>query len=389
MKRNHVLLITFLLIFTGKMESQIPVIDLFAQAKSEITAISEIATDINYIPLQTNENSLIKYVYDLKPCNDKFYISALSSILCFDKSGKYLYKLDKQGRGPEEYTYITDWDLSPVNNLLTILTSDKILIYNITNGGFSFSKTLKISGQPHNIDFGIDQKSILLSYGSSDGNEPFRNVLINLAGDTLKAVTNHYKYVKNNRLMFVAKWENLKFKNNNSLCYKFWLNDTVFTIEKSGKISPYLKLDSHGKQCTPSALADFNDETFSKYLIVNSISETQKYLFYTYRYEKSVHNIVYDKVTKKQSFITVKSTKDTNWLIDDLSGGVNFDPKFILDGNLYSWVNALTLKQYVASDAFKNIIVKNPEKKMAIQKLADSLDETDNPVLIIVTPKKY
>jgi hypothetical protein len=31
--------------------------------------------------------------------------------------------------------------------------------------------------------------------------------------------------------------------------------------------------------------------------------------------------------------------------------------------------------------------VRNPEKKEALKKLAESLNETDNPVLIIVTPK--
>lgn len=388
MKKTLIPILILLFCFAIRAESQITTIDLLATPKSEITTLSEIATDVKYIPLQTNENSLIKYVYDFMPSNNKLYIYALSSILCFDNSGKYLYKLDKQGRGPEEYTYITDWDLSPANNLLIMLVPNKILFYNITDKGFVYSKALNTKGQPRNIDFGPDQKSILLSFGSSQGDEPFRNVLINLAGDTLKAIPNSYKYTKNTKMMFGAKYENTLFRNNNSLYFKFWLSDTIFALDKSGKVSPFLKLDSHGKLCTTQALADFNEETMPKYLTVSIIFETPKYLIYRYSLEKTGKYIVYDKVTKQPSFIAIKSLKDTKWLTDDITGGVNIEPRFCIDGIIYSWVDALTLKKYVASDVFKTSVVKFPEKKKAIQYLADSLDETDNPVLIMITPKK-
>ena len=48
----------------------------------------------------------------------------------------------------------------------------------------------------------------------------------------------------------------------------------------------------------------------------------------------------------------------------------------------------MTLKNYVAGEEFKKAIVKYPEKKEELRKLADSLKETDNPVLVMVTPKE-
>jgi ParB family chromosome partitioning protein len=50
-------------------------------------------------------------------------------------------------------------------------------------------------------------------------------------------------------------------------------------------------------------------------------------------------------------------------------------------------VEAITLKKYVAGEDFKNAQVSNPKKKNELKNMADSLSETDNPVLIIVTPK--
>ncbi len=55
---------------------------------------------------------------------------------------------------------------------------------------------------------------------------------------------------------------------------------------------------------------------------------------------------------------------------------------------MFSFVDAITLKKYVASEDFKNAQVSDPKKKNELKKLADSLNETDNPVLIIVTPKE-
>jgi hypothetical protein len=47
----------------------------------------------------------------------------------------------------------------------------------------------------------------------------------------------------------------------------------------------------------------------------------------------------------------------------------------------------LTLKKYVASEDFKNAQVKDLKRKDKLKELADRLKETDNPILIVVTPK--
>jgi hypothetical protein len=47
----------------------------------------------------------------------------------------------------------------------------------------------------------------------------------------------------------------------------------------------------------------------------------------------------------------------------------------------------LQLKAHVASESFKNSTPKYPEKKRELEKLAVSLKETDNPVLVLVKMK--
>lgn len=363
-------------------------IDLLSSPESEMLNLSDLASNVEYIPIQTLDSSLIRYVYDLRTSNDKIFIYTPVEILCFNNKGQYLYKLDKQGRGPEEYQYISDFDLNSVNDLLIILITKKIVFYKVTPKGFVYSKSLILKDQPASIDFSPDQNNILLSYGSSYGNEPFRYLLINLDGDTLKAIPNYYKYPKNSKMMFVAKFENLLFKSDNSLNFKYWLSDTVFTLDRSNKITPHLILDSHMKHITTDALSNFSEETMSEYLQVNSIIETSRFLIYRFFYEKTSYFRVFDKGTNNIFGTTTEQNAPAEWLKDDISGGIDFEPKFCCDGILYSWVDALTLKKHIATKEFKNSVVKSPEKKKALEELTNSLDETDNPVLIAVTPKQ-
>jgi hypothetical protein len=51
-------------------------------------------------------------------------------------------------------------------------------------------------------------------------------------------------------------------------------------------------------------------------------------------------------------------------------------------------IDAIDLKNHVASEAFKKSKPLYPEKKKELEKLANSLKETDNPVLVLVRLKE-
>lgn len=103
-------------------------IDLLSEPESGITKLSEIAENVEYMPLQTTDSSLLGDVV-LKIVNIDNRIYILNSvededeILCFNTDGKFSYKINKTGRGPEEYLSITDFDISYDNTLLTILSA--------------------------------------------------------------------------------------------------------------------------------------------------------------------------------------------------------------------------------------------------------------------------
>ena len=366
-------------------ENSVKPILLLGKPESKIANLSDIASDIDYIPLETDSNSLIRYIYDLKTSEKYFYVKSLSEIICFDKQGSYLFKLNKQGRGPEEYNYIYDFDVSPKNNLLVINTSKKILIYNQSNKGFTFKNSLKCKFQPSQVRFIPNEESMMLSYSTSYGYEKYRNVVIDLNGDTLVTRPNYYKYVKfDDSGLSAFKNDNISFVFGNRLHFKEMFSDTIFYLDHSLKILPYLILNSEGKLPTSQYMGDWRNvfNRYTEFIHFNYIIELPRYLIYSFNYANSVWLTVYDKSENKKFGIN-----STTFLKDDLIGGLNFEPKFCCDGVLYSWVDALSLRNFVESDAFKNSIVKEPQKKMELKTFINSINDTDNPILIAVTLK--
>jgi hypothetical protein len=356
-------------------------IDLLSNAKDEITNLSKIASEVKYIPLKTSENSLISYIHDIKTDNARIYVFILEKILCFDKKGEFLFKLENKGRGPEEYTNIYDWDISPENNLLLLLSKKRLLMFNITENNFIFLKSLSLRDEFSKADFVPEENIILLSSFSSVGNEHFRNVFINFNGDTINVRPNYYKFTPLKNAGFAFSWSNIHYKYNNSIFFKEVTCDTIFTLSQNNKIKPYMILNSHETSPSTDTFKNFSTNIFFERTNVQSIMEVSRYIIYRLLYKKSPSFGIYNKVTKKQNIISAET-----FLKDDMIGGLNFEPKFCYDNKLYSWIEAFTLKNYVDSENFMQSQVKNPKAKKALKELGDTLKETDNPVLIVVTP---
>ncbi|MGV8137989.1 MAG: hypothetical protein AB2L20_22490 [Mangrovibacterium sp.] len=115
------------------------------------------------------------------------------------------------------------------------------------------------------------------------------------------------------------------------------------------------------------------------------------------KYLKCFLVVIAFDIEKVQLIIANKSDKlNHNWggpgIIDDISCGNAFVPKenhLLKKGNYISgWEFSYEIKAYVASETFKNAIPKSPKKKKELEKLANSLNENDNPVLMLVKLKE-
>lgn len=390
--RYLALIILILLICScgSKDNSTIRTIDLLSPGGEQITNLSEIADDIQYIPLETNPDAFMRFVGSLKSGNDKFYINTVLELLVFDKTGKFLYKLDQHGRGPNEYVYLSDYDIKPEENLVIVLTRGKLYFYNETDTGFNLGRQLDLKKQPNFVDFFPGQDNILLSFSASTGENKYQCVCITPEGDTLFKRPNYYKFTRTSKVVMGFSSDNIINKYDETMRIKGFLNDTIFKINSDFKFVPFMVLNSGGKSITTDFLAnvpapDMNSGTSptAAFLAISEILEVERYLLCRYYYQEGPQWIVFDKKSDQTSRFGGKEL-----LKDDISGGINIEPKFSCNGILYSWTDALSFKKHMSDAEFRNPEVKNPERKKELEKIAASVEEDDNHLLIVITPKK-
>src|SRR5665648_105250 len=210
-------------------------IDLLSEPESTVTKLSEIATNVEYIPLQTTESSLISsFVLKIVSIDNRIYIqnSGLGGeILCFDIDGKFLFKLDKTGRGPEEFLSITDFDVSSDNKILIILSilNHKLLVYGISDMGFTFQRSITLKDPaPYRVSIVPETDNAFLAIPPWRGTEPTLSLLINTIGDTIHLKPNCYKYKMLRKRNYRASNEMHVYSFGNMVCFNEEYSDTVF-----------------------------------------------------------------------------------------------------------------------------------------------------------------
>jgi hypothetical protein len=124
--------------------TDLEIIDIVAgiSKSTEEMYLSEVAEDIDFVPLETTDECVIGREPKLF-FSDKYilvYDGQQKAIFLFDKNGKYLRKIGNRGQGPGEYLYPSHFDLS--GDRLFIWDSDKMdmFCYDLTTGQWLHKK---------------------------------------------------------------------------------------------------------------------------------------------------------------------------------------------------------------------------------------------------------
>ncbi len=83
-------------------------------SKVEPLLLSELADSVSYVALETTTETLTDMAIQY---GDRYYtITRGDRLLCFDKSGKYLHQIGRRGKGPEEYTWMDNYNCFTVDS---------------------------------------------------------------------------------------------------------------------------------------------------------------------------------------------------------------------------------------------------------------------------------
>jgi hypothetical protein len=382
-----------------------------AVGKGRVVNLSEIASDIKYVRLETKAESVIGNVWNVKLSKGKIYVSDNKyTISIFSEDGKFIKKFSRVGRGPEEYVDISTFQVNDTDGGIEIMDRSGRIIRYDSDGNFievidkvyqkarsqSFVKISDfiVSGwyQTSRLEGQMEFKYGVTAYVDS------LNILSEKITTSLSSMK--MQQVNGGMAVYMRIDPPYLIKHKDEVKFMMAECDTIFGIDSKGQISDKYVL-GYGKYHSPKDM-DYDTHTNNESNFVSlstAFSETDRFLLLIFnlramapepieRTSKGLdgkENItkntnVYAIFDKKKGNLTFlnQPEKGTMGFKEDIKGGFPFWPRFT--GNQGEFVN------------FRNAIdiiieaEKNPDDAF-MNELASKLTENDNPVLIIVTPK--
>jgi hypothetical protein len=375
-----------------------------ALKKYPVANLSDYFKTIEYIPLETNKNSLLGDIRKIFFEKNLFYVVD-NNYTCklFDRSGKYIRTFNRRGNGPEEYAQIFDINIDPSSGNILILDRNTIKEYDPSG---NFIKKIEKPEKTFNyFNFTILSNGLLAanvtnlrSEGKKEGFLIYDSSL-KIYGKAFfpSPVPKQEPPAPDGSFSFTPVFTDIyRFSMCKSLVtISREFNDTVYQINTDYTMSPAYVFDfgefSFEKQnLSPLEIKNTSPViTKSPYIFQNS-----GYLFlnfdmrgkapfsYTKKARNGMTQIVNTDVKgiydKKKRVLTLldEPSKHLGGLKDDIREGPPFWPFSVSsDSAMIAWYNAIDLI------LFQN---ERGQEFKGLEKITKGLGEEDNPVIVFV-----
>jgi hypothetical protein len=349
------------------------------QQKEMKFPLSNLADEIKYIPLETNDSCLLYGIYRLILADEHIFASDGLVLYQFDLSGRFVRQIGQQGRGPGEHSGRIKVDVQ--NGNVFILSMRIMNIYDLETGSFkhSFAIDFEVS------DFAVtaDDNILFLTVDlPATGPASFTENEVYIAdskGNIIKSIVNHSRL--NNYTQSVG-YVNL-YRRNEEIRYMYNFRDTLYAITKNSIRRPSVVFKLENSINRDKIMVNPFDNSRSElhdFIWVKRITENDNYVFITmqkgFSAEQSVvRYLLYD--------ITNSSLSSTTGFVNDIDGGMPFWPQFSIENSLIDHYQPHQIIDYYEStigtvnhsESFVNFVKK--------------LKENDNSVLVFIKAKKH
>ncbi|KYG78658.1 uncharacterized protein DUF4934 [Roseivirga ehrenbergii] len=358
--------------------------------------MSDFASDIEYIRLETGEGAFYKWFFLKTTLGDSVILmKSTDRISLFDrKTGTYLRDIGRKGDDPEGFSNaMTELGVNTKNK--TVYAKGKLGLYE-----YSLSEGLLVNTIPAPQMDDLDKKltkgsltdiSVIASHGiindrfvagyfmNIKGDEPFRLVVYDFNGEVLKLYPNHQSYKK---LSDSFRFEKTDFQNyNNALFFKESFNDTVFNVG-ADTLKPAF-LYELGKYSPPYAEQEsMSDEKKNEYMFVRNTLQSPDFVFYNVSFKEKLAYGYYNRKTK-EAFLSDPSTSNSKTgYTNDIDNFVPFYPTSINEkGEMLGLITAEEVYEWFQNNPDK--IASLPENLQTLQ----NIEPEDNPVVMIAKLK--
>ena len=337
MKIRHMLLALPMLLFACNDTQQPEIlshIDLTETIAGDAQKIplNEWAKNIRFVPLETNDDILIKYISMVYQRGDQFLVSHGDRVSLFDYEGKYLYDIGSKGQGPTNFISVNNVTLH--NDLIYIHeTENRIKAYDWKG---NFVKKMELPAKSNGL-ITMDGKEEMLAYVPNlPGDEPIRFYLLK-GEEVMDSIANPFIFPKAAfSQMFFPEFQPTQGTLKGFLELH---SDTLYKVNEKWETSPYMVINIGKYQPTREerygvVLADVRKNPMKGKLPMLVTGEVNDKVYMYSKYIQADETFCYDKKTQVASKLLI--TYPANTL--DIPENAAFKPKAILNNKyLADW----------------------------------------------------
>lgn len=363
---------------------------------------SSVYSTIEYIILETNEESLFGKISQMVIHNERFYIldrDHTKAVYCFDNKGNFIYKIDRYGAGPGEYLSLNNISIDYDQNLLLLHCGRKQQIHSFDLGGNYLSS---VNLNFHAFDFSYVGKGYSVfncQYARNSDlelNNAYPNLIFTQGENFTISEQKMYfpdSYPASGAITMLA----LPFsKSADSLtAYMSIYNDTIYHIKGNNLSNAYYfdfgqkKKDANfynlleGKETRLDQILNHLETNDICTMII--FLETSEQIYFGYKRQFDFHFAYYKKSSNE--LIDVFQTLDNLRInkmpfINDLDGGP-FPLPFSSDGTFFYSM----LQPYQLIVAKEEILNSGASNVDGLMEVINKVTENCNPIIAKISPK--
>jgi len=353
-----ILIITITSCHQEKQKSTLEIIDLeqaFNKEHNSFFNIHELATEVEYIQLETHDSCLIGNNMQVYVSGNNILTITRRQIFLFDRrTGNFIREIATYGEGPDNYTRaISMFPLDEQNETVTVFANNKRRTYSL-NGNI-----LRETIQPEGI-FEASEIAPGIFAGfipNFSGDEKNKIALFNEKGERTGGFINQNQTPPMENSVNIWMPNGWFYKNQSKHYFYELFTDTIYQISPS-ELEPHVVL-FQGKYLPPY---EKKNSTFEvpEYFMMKGLYESTKYLFYNFSYQQGKFTMVYDKNDKTIKTYDMEVVPFTLSYINE-------------DNELIGFIEAYHIEDW------ENRGLLPEERKKSLK----NKDEMDNPVIVI------
>ena len=339
--------------------------------------LSDMIDTVVYVPLETNEESLIGEISQIFFQQNLYYVfdRQQKKVIIFDEKGRYITKLNYNGKGPCEYEYIHDIyvDEQGIIKILSVSDPIKIIEYDIANQSCSETLFRGLAGSSF-YPYG-DGYLFFLPNGDERLTNRFFLFVVDSTGKVLDKWLPSHSYVGYS--LMVNAFSSYK----DTILFNKHFDNHIYQILPNKDVSVRYTLN-FGKYQIPDDVKKLFQENFDDYLR-NSDDYILKLDFF---YETS-NLLVFSYLTYQgDSPFFALFMKDKKELMllkpkDDVGIAIS-NPINLLEDDFF--ISFLEVSEFLhdKSPPFQKYRDRIYQTYLGLKAAVDTLSETSNPVLI-------